>query len=85
MPYGWGSYGSRSAPTGLSAIVMASRKITDKAKKIAAHLLEAAPEDIEHVDGQFRVKGVPDRSKSFFDIALMAHLAHNYPADLEPG
>ncbi|WP_018467704.1 xanthine dehydrogenase family protein molybdopterin-binding subunit [Calidithermus timidus] len=85
MPYGWGSYGSRSAPTGLSAIVLAARKITDKAKKIAAHLLEAAPEDIEHVDGQFRVRGVPERSKSFFDIALQAHLAHNYPADLEPG
>jgi carbon-monoxide dehydrogenase large subunit len=85
MPYGWGSYGSRSAPTGLSAIVLAARKITDKAKRIAAHLLEAAPEDIEHVDGQFRVRGVPERAKSFFDIALQAHLAHNYPADLEPG
>lgn len=85
MPYGWGSYGSRSAPVGLSAIVMASRKIVDKAKRIAAHLLEAAPEDIVHEDGKFMVKGVPDRTKSFFDVALMAHLAHNYPADLEPG
>ncbi|MCV4615101.1 molybdopterin-dependent oxidoreductase, partial [Escherichia coli] len=52
MPYGWGSYGSRSAPVGLSAIVMASRKIVDKAKRIAAHLLEAAPEDIVHEDGR---------------------------------
>jgi carbon-monoxide dehydrogenase large subunit len=85
MPYGWGSYGSRSAPTGLSAIVLASRKIVDKAKRIAAHLLEASPEDIEQVDGQFRVKGVPDRAKSFAEIALQAHLAHNYPSDLEPG
>ncbi len=85
MAHGWGSYGSRSAPVGLSAIVMASRKITDKAKKIAAHLLEASPDDIVHEDGKFMVKGVPDKAKSFFDIALMAHLAHNYPADLEPG
>ncbi|MEJ5234155.1 MAG: molybdopterin cofactor-binding domain-containing protein, partial [Geminicoccaceae bacterium] len=52
MPYGWGSYGSRSAPTGLSAIVLATRKIIDKSKKIAAHLLEAAPEDIVHEDGK---------------------------------
>lgn len=85
MPYGWGSYGSRSAPTGLSAIVLATRKIIDKSKKIAAHLLEAAPEDIVHEDGKFMVKGVPDKAKTFFEIALQAHLAHNYPADLEPG
>ena len=85
LPHGWGSYGSRSAPVGLSAITLACRKITDKAKKIAAHLLEASSEDMEHVDGKFQVKGVPERSKSFFDVSLMAHLAHNYPADLEPG
>ncbi len=85
LPHGWGSYGSRSAPVGLSAITLACRKITDKAKKIAAHLLEASSEDMEHTGGKFQVKGVPERSKSFFDVALMAHLAHNYPADLEPG
>jgi aerobic carbon-monoxide dehydrogenase large subunit len=85
LPHGWGSYGSRSAPVGLSAITLACRKITDKAKKIAAHLLEASSEDVEHVDGKFQVKGVPERNKSFFDVSLMAHLAHNYPADLEPG
>ncbi len=85
LPHGWGSYGSRSAPVGLSAITLACRKITDKAKKIAAHLLEASSEDMEHVGGNFQVKGVPERSKSFFEVSLMAHLAHNYPADLEPG
>jgi aerobic carbon-monoxide dehydrogenase large subunit len=85
LPHGWGSYGSRSAPVGLSAITLACRKITDKAKKIAAHLLEASPEDIEHTGGNFQVKGVPERAKSFFDVSLMAHLAHNYPSDLEPG
>ncbi len=85
LPHGWGSYGSRSAPVGLSAITLASRKIIDKAKKIAAHLLEASPDDMVHEDGKFSVKGVPEKSKSFFDVSLMAHLAHNYPADLEPG
>ncbi len=85
LPHGWGSYGSRSAPVGLSAIKMACDKINDKAAKIAAHLLEASPEDVEHIDGKYQVKGVPERSKSFFDVSLMAHLAHNYPADLEPG
>ncbi len=85
LPHGWGSYGSRSAPVGLSAIALASRKIVDKAKKIAAHLLEASPDDIVHEGGKFAVRGVPEKSKSFFDVALMAHLAHNYPSDLEPG
>ncbi len=85
LPHGWGSYGSRSAPVGLSAIKMACDKINDKAKKIAAHLLEASSEDMVHEDGKYHVKGAPDKSKSMFDVALMAHLAHNYPADLEPG
>ncbi|WP_022801686.1 xanthine dehydrogenase family protein molybdopterin-binding subunit [Deinococcus ficus] len=85
MPYGWGTYGSRSAAVGGSALKLALQKVTAKMKKIAAHLLEASPDDIEHEDGQFRVKGAPDKAKSFFDIALMAHLAHNYPEDLEPG
>ncbi|MEZ4606077.1 MAG: molybdopterin cofactor-binding domain-containing protein [Deinococcales bacterium] len=85
MPYGWGSYGSRSAAVGLNAIKLAADKINHKAKRIAAHLLEAAVEDIEHSQGNFHVKGFADKSKSFFDIALQAHLAHNYPTDLEPG
>ena len=85
LPHGWGSYGSRSAPVGVSAIKMAANKINDKAKRIAAHLLEAAPEDVVHENGVFHVAGVPEASKSFFDVSLMAHLAHNYPADLEPG
>lgn len=85
MPFGWGTYGSRSAAVGGSALKMALGKIKAKANKIAAHLLEAAPEDVEQVDGTFRVKGVPEGGKSFFDVALMAHLAHNFPADMEPG
>ncbi|CAN5745878.1 xanthine dehydrogenase family protein molybdopterin-binding subunit [soil metagenome] len=85
MPFGWGTYGSRSAPVGASAIVKAVGKVKDKAKKIAAHLLEAREEDMEFENGSFHPKGSPDTSVSFTDIALQAYLAHNYPADLEPG
>ena len=85
MPFGRGTYGSRSAAVGGSALKMALGRIKDKATKIAAHLLEAAPEDIEVADGQFKVKGVPEGGKSFFDVALMAHLAHNLPEGMEPG
>jgi carbon-monoxide dehydrogenase large subunit len=85
MPFGWGTYGSRSAAVGLSAITVAAGKIRDKAAKIAAHLLEAAPEDIEYVGGAFQVKGVPERKKTWFDTSLQAHLAHNLPDGMEPG
>ena len=85
MPYGWGTYGSRSGPVGTSAIVKAVEKVVNKSKKIAAHLLEAREDDINFEDGNFSVSGSPDKSVSFGDIALQAHLAHNYPEDLEPG
>jgi carbon-monoxide dehydrogenase large subunit len=85
MPFGWGTYGSRSAAVGGSAMKLATAKILDKARRIAAHLLEAAPEDVVHESGKFFVRGVPATSKSFFDVALMAHLAHNIPEDMEPG
>ena len=85
MPYGWGTYGSRSGPVGTSAIVKAVEKVVNKGQKIAAHLLEAREEDLEFLEGKYQVKGSPDKAVSFGDIALQAHLAHNYPADLEPG
>jgi carbon-monoxide dehydrogenase large subunit len=85
IPFGMGSYGSRSAAVGGTAIHNAIVKITDKAKRIAAHLLEAAPEDIVAEGGRYFVRGTPDRGKSFGDVALAAYLAHNYPKDLEPG
>ena len=84
-PFGWGSYGSRSAAVGGSAIALSVKKLQDKIKKIGAHLLEADPDDVEFGDGKVTVKGAPERFKTFGDIALMAHLAHNYPSDLEPG
>lgn len=85
VQYGWGTYGSRSAAVGGSAIFKAVDKVIEKGRKIAAHLLEAADEDVVFDDGKYFVRGAPDQSKSFGDIALMAHLAHNYPAGLEPG
>jgi carbon-monoxide dehydrogenase large subunit len=85
VPFGMGTYGSRSLAVGGSAIVKALDKIVAKGKKIAAHLLEAAESDIEFKDGKFTVAGT-DRSKTFGEIALTAYVPHNYPlATLEPG
>ncbi|WP_420995837.1 xanthine dehydrogenase family protein molybdopterin-binding subunit [Cupriavidus sp. 30B13] len=85
VPFGMGTYGSRSLAVGGSAIMKALDKIEAKAKKIAAHLLEASDADIEFKDGVFSVAGT-DRSKTFGEIALTAYVPHNYPLDkLEPG
>ncbi len=84
-PFGWGTYGSRSAAVGGSAVAVSVQKLQDKIKRIAAHLLEANAEDMEYADGKAFVKGAPGRVKTFGEVALMAHLAHQYPPDLEPG
>ncbi len=85
VPFGMGTYGSRSLAVGGTAIVKAVDKIVAKGKKIAAHLLEAAETDIEFKDGKFTVAGT-DRSKAFGEIALAAYVPHHYPLDkLEPG
>jgi aerobic carbon-monoxide dehydrogenase large subunit len=85
IPYGMGTYGSRSLAVGGSAIIKAMDKVIAKGKKIAAHLLEAAEADIEFKDGQFSVAGT-DRAKSFGEIALTAYVPHNFPhEELEPG
>ncbi|PXW29507.1 xanthine dehydrogenase family protein molybdopterin-binding subunit [Paraburkholderia caballeronis] len=85
IPFGMGTYGSRSIAVGGSAIMKALDKIEAKAKKIAAHLLEAGADDIEFADGVFRVAGT-DRTKTFAEIALTAYVPHNYPLEtLEPG
>jgi carbon-monoxide dehydrogenase large subunit len=85
IPFGMGTYGSRSAAVGGSAIYKAIDKVIDKGKKIAAHLLEANVADIEFSDGKFRVAGT-DREKSFGDIAITAYVPHNYPIEsVEPG
>ena len=85
IPFGMGTYGSRSLPVGGSAMVKAMDKVIAKGKKIAAHLLEAAAEDIEFKDGKFTVAGT-DRSKALAEVSLAAYVPHNYPIDeLEPG
>ena len=84
-PMGMGTYGSRSLAVGGSAIVRATNKIIDKAKKIAAHLLEASEADIELKDGKFTVAGT-DKSVDWAGVTLAAYVPHNYPLEsLEPG
>ncbi|WP_224814458.1 xanthine dehydrogenase family protein molybdopterin-binding subunit [Hasllibacter sp. MH4015] len=84
-PMGMGTYGSRSIAVGGSAMVRATEKIIAKAKKIAAHLMEAADGDIELKDGQFSVAGT-DKSVAWGDVTLAAYVPHNYPLEeIEPG
>ncbi|HXA94148.1 MAG TPA: molybdopterin cofactor-binding domain-containing protein [Candidatus Dormibacteraeota bacterium] len=85
VPFGMGTYGSRSASVGGTAIVMSLNKIKEKGKKIAAHLLEANPKDIEYVGNQFVVKGSPQKAIPFGTVALTAYVPHNYPEGVEPG
>ncbi len=82
-PYGLGTYASRSTPTGGAAAAIAARKIRDKAQKIAAHLLEVSPSDLEWKDHKFQVKGVPDKAKTMQEIAFAAYT--NLPPGMEPG
>jgi aerobic carbon-monoxide dehydrogenase large subunit len=85
IPFGMGTYGSRSAAVGGSAMYKAMDKIIEKGKKVAAHLLEANVADVEFSDGKFRVAGT-DREKSFGDVAFAAYVPHNYPIEtVEPG
>ena len=85
VPFGMGTYGSRSASVGGTAIQMSLKKIKEKGKIIAAHLLEASPKDVEYVNGQFQVMGVPSKAIPFGTVALTAYVPHNYPEGLEPG
>src|SRR3954466_3735697 len=82
-PYGLGTYASRSTPTAGAAAAMAARKIRDKAKKIAAHLLEVAEEDLEWEVGKFVVKGAPQKSKTIQECAFAAYT--NHPQGMEAG
>ncbi|MBX6322399.1 MAG: xanthine dehydrogenase family protein molybdopterin-binding subunit [Rhodospirillaceae bacterium] len=85
IPYGMGTYGSRSLAVGGSALVKAMDKIIAKGKRIAAHLMEASPADIEFKNGAFTVTGT-DKSKTLAEVALAAYVPHNYPLnELEPG
>ena len=72
-PYGQGTYGSRSAAVGGSAVKITALSVKDKIKQLAAHMLEAAEADMEMADGQVFVKGVPNRSVSFEKVARTAY------------
>ena len=84
VPFGMGTYGSRSLAVGGSALFQALEKIKEKAKKIAAHKLEASEDDLDFTDGNFTVKGT-NKSVGFADIALTAYVPHDYPEGVEPG
>jgi aerobic carbon-monoxide dehydrogenase large subunit len=83
-PYGMDTYGSRSLVVGGMAIVQAAERVVDKARLIAAHLLEADPGDVEFAAGTFRVKGSPESTKSIQEIAFEAFTAHDLPDGVEP-
>ena len=85
IPFGMGTYGSRSGAVGGAALYLSLQKIREKGKQIAAHLLEAAPADVEFEKGQFYVKGSPSRTKAWGEICLAAYLAHSIPPGIEPG
>ncbi|MEL7061293.1 MAG: molybdopterin cofactor-binding domain-containing protein, partial [Acidobacteriota bacterium] len=85
VQFGMGTYGSRSAAVGGSAIATAVDKVIAKGRRIAAHLLEANEDEIEFTDGGFRVQGVPAKTKEWGEIVLAAYLAHDLPDGMEPG
>jgi carbon-monoxide dehydrogenase large subunit len=82
-PYGLGTYASRSTPVAGGALALAARKIREKARKIAAHLLEASEDDVEWKDYKFNLKGVPGKTVTMKEVAFAAYT--NPPPDTEPG
>ncbi len=85
--FGMGTYGSRSACVGGSALVRSAEKVREKVLRIGAHLLEAAEEDVvyDRESGRVSVKGAPERGKDFGEIAFAAYTAHDLPEGMEPG
>jgi carbon-monoxide dehydrogenase large subunit len=83
-PYGMDTYGSRSLAVGGQAILRAGERVVEKARLIAAHQIECSPDDLEFVNGSFRVKGNPTVEKSIQAVAFEAFTAHNLPEGVEP-
>ena len=83
-PFGYGTYASRSAAVGGMAVYNSAQKIKEKARRLAAHLLEAAPEDMTFEGGKAFVKGSPDKGKTIQELAGAAALAYSLPAGMEP-
>jgi carbon-monoxide dehydrogenase large subunit len=84
-PYGMGTYGSRTLAVGGESAARAANKVADKSKKIVAHLLEAAPEDIELADGKYQVRGSPDNAMTVAEVAAAAYIPQDLPEGMEPG
>jgi len=84
-PYGLGTYGSRSLAVGGTAVFRAAGRVRDKARHVAAHMLEASPDDIEFEDGEFRVKGSPDKSLAIGAVAFRAWQGFDLPEGVDPG
>ena len=84
-PYGMGTYGSRTLAVGGESAARAANKVADKSKKIVAHLLEAAPEDIELADGRYQVRGSPDKAMTVAEVAAAAYIPEDLPEGMEPG
>jgi aerobic carbon-monoxide dehydrogenase large subunit len=85
-PWGWGTYGSRSLSVGGEAVARAADKVQDKAKRICAAMLEAAPEDIELSGDRFQVRGSPDKSMTLAEVAGAAYIPpQELPTEFEPG
>jgi carbon-monoxide dehydrogenase large subunit len=83
-PHGLDTYGSRSLAVGGTAVALACDRVLEKARAIAAHQLEVAEDDLEYVEGQFRVRGTPERAMAFAQVAFEAFTAHNLPDGMEP-
>jgi carbon-monoxide dehydrogenase large subunit len=83
-PFGRDTYGSRSLPVGGVAVHVAAGRVVEKAKKVAAHMLEAAEGDLEFEGGRFSVAGSPDQNVTIQDVATAAYLADNLPEGMEP-
>jgi carbon-monoxide dehydrogenase large subunit len=83
-PFGYGSYGSRTSSVGMTAAIKAATKIKEKARRYAAHMLEASPDDIEIVGNEYRVKGSPEKMKTLAEIAFALDLAFDAPEGMEP-
>jgi carbon-monoxide dehydrogenase large subunit len=83
-PFGYGSYGSRTSSVGMTAAIKAAAKIREKARRYAAHMLEASPGDIEVEGAEYRVKGSPDKKKTLQEIAFALDLAFDAPEGMEP-
>jgi carbon-monoxide dehydrogenase large subunit len=83
-PWGLDTYGSRSLILGGAALAQAAQAVVDKARAVAAHLLEASPDDLEFADGTFSLRGDPDAAATIRDVAVTAFAAHDLPPGADP-